>query len=227
TFDYPSHGETCGDGIDRYKINGVAALASHVALSTRPAKDRPLLLAGWSTGGLLAVRMLQAPQIGPLGRPVAGAFLLAPGVDVRLAVGDKQRVTLETLTSDPDPPHRGEITPKSPLSTPVFATDLILNSRISRRDPFPKNVPTFVVTGGEHSDVYVDTAGVKDWVKAREKEGARVYGLGCAGGRHELDNESAPIRDAVRASAASFATWVLGDTAGKPAVPESAACSPY
>jgi alpha-beta hydrolase superfamily lysophospholipase len=226
-FDYPSHGETCGQGIDRYKINGVAALAADVVKSTEPSTDRPLMLAGWSTGGLLAVRMLEAPEIAPLGRPVKGAFLLAPGVDVALVVGDKTIVTEDTLTSDPNPPHRGAISPKSPLETPIFAADLVLNARLSRRDPFPKDVPTVVVSGGEKEDVYVHTDGVKDWVKSRRDENARVYGVGCEGARHELDNERAPIRDDVRTSAARFASWVIGGAEGSAPTDAYSVCKTY
>jgi alpha-beta hydrolase superfamily lysophospholipase len=226
-FDYPSHGETCGRGIDRYKINGVAELAAEVVKRKSDGTKRPLLLAGWSTGGLIAVRMLEAPQIAPLDRPVKGAFLLAPGVDVRVVVGDKAMVTTETLTHDPNPPHRGEITPKSPLNTPIFASDLLLNAHLSGEDRFPTNVPTFVVTAGEDEDRYVDTNGVKDWIRARQGEGARVVGFGCDGARHELDNEISPIRDDVRNAAARFATWAVGDAAGSAPVGSGAACRSY
>jgi alpha-beta hydrolase superfamily lysophospholipase len=226
-FDYPSHGETCGRGLDRYRINGIAKLASFVEKHTRPANDaRPFLLAGWSTGGLVSVRMLQSSGIA-LERPVAGAFLLAPGVDVRFLVGDKQIVTQETLTHDPNPPHRGPISPKSPLQTPLFAADLTLNAGHARKDAYPTKVPTFVVTGGEEEDVYADTKGVVAWVEARQKEGARVYGLGCKDGRHELDNEAAPMGPDVQKSGVEFASWVVGGAAGEPPKSTSTVCTPY
>ena len=213
-FDYPSHGETCGRGIDRFKIEGLAKLASFVEEHTRPASARPLVVAGWSTGGLVAVRTLQVPSLA-LGRKVDGAFLLAPGLDVKVLVGDKQRVTLETLTHDPAPPHRGEISPSSPLQTPLFSSDLLLHARHARKDAYPKDVPTVVVTGGEREDVYANTAGVRDWVETRRAEGAAVQGLACDGGRHELDNELPPIRDEVRESAARFARWVADGGRGR------------
>ena len=224
-FDYPSHGETCGRGIDRYKINGVAELVAHVERATRPDAVRPLVLAGWSTGGLLTIRLLQTPSIAPLSRGVAGAFLLAPGVDVPLVVGDHQRVTLETLTRNPDPPHRGAISPRSPLHTPFFAADLVLNSRIAKRSPYPKDVPTFVVTGGDDDDVYVRSATVRSWVTAQRQGGARFQGLSCDGARHELDNEPAPVGDAVRESASLFASWVASGARG--ATPTPRGCESY
>lgn len=225
-FDYPSHGETCGRGLDRYRINGLAKLVSEVEAHTRPARERPLLVAGWSTGGLVAVRMLQSPEIGTFSRPVAGAMLITPGVDVRLFVGDKTRITRETLTSDPDPPHRGDISPSSPICTPLFSGDLVRNAAISRREAYP-SVPTVVLTGGIDADVYARTRGVVSWVDGRQAEGKPVFGLGCPEGKHELDNESAPMRDEVRAGAASFARWVLAG--GERRGPELArgVCAPY
>jgi pimeloyl-ACP methyl ester carboxylesterase len=225
-FDYPSHGETCGRGLDRYRIKGIAELASFVEEHTRQADDRPLVVAGWSTGGLVAVRMLQAPSFA-LGREIRGAFLLAPGVDVKVLVGDKQIVTQETLTSHPNPPHRGPISPRSPLQTPLFATDLIVNARHARAASFPRDVPTFVVTGGEKEDVYANTRGVVTWVRARQDEGARVFGLTCPGGRHELDNEAEPMGGDVRANGVAFASWVAGGGEGEPPVQSSAACATY
>lgn len=228
-FDYPSHGETCGRGIDYYRINGVAAFATYAAqvAAAVGGGDRPLLVAGWSTGGLIAVRMLQAPQIARIGRPIKGAFLLAPGIDVPLVVGDKGMVTEETLTSDPNPPHRGAIAPKTPLSAPVFAADLLLNARHARNDSFPKDIPTFVVTGGNEEDVYVESAAIEAWVAARRAEGASVEGLKCEGARHELDNERAPIRDDVRTSAAQFASWIVGGATGARPAGRYEACRSY
>lgn len=224
SFDYPSHGESCGRGLERYKIGGIARLASFVEKRTRPAEARPLVVAGWSTGGLVTVRMVQVPSLA-LERKIDGAFLLAPGVDVKLFVGDHQIVTEETLTHDPDPPHRGAISPKSPLQTPLFSADLMLNAKHARDEAFPRDVPTFVVTGGQDDDVYADTNGVVAWVEARQKEGARVFGSSCAGGRHELDNEAAPMRDDVRASGVSFATWVVSGARGEPPTTAAAVCA--
>lgn len=225
-FDYPSHGETCGRGLDRYRINGLAKLVSEVEAHTRPAEERPLLVAGWSTGGLVTVRMLQSPEIGTFSRPVAGALLITPGVDVRLLVGDKTRITQETLTSDPNPPHRGPISPSSPICTPLFSADLVRNAGTSRREAYP-SVPTVVLTGGIDADVYAKTRGVTSWVDSRQAEGKPVFGLGCPEGKHELDNESAPMRDEVRAGAASFVRWVLSGS--DPRGPElaSGVCAPY
>lgn len=225
-FDYPSHGETCGRGLDLYRIRGLAQLASFVEERTRPDHARPLVLAGWSTGGLVSVRLLQEPSLA-LGRPVSGAFLLAPGVDVKVLVGKMQFVTEETLTHHPDPPHRGPISPVSPLLTPLFSADLLVSAHRAREAAYPKDVPTFVVTGGQDDDVYANTAGVTSWVKARQREGGQLYGLSCGGGRHELDNEAEPMGDDVRTSGARFAAWAVSGT--RESLPDlsSDACESY
>lgn len=123
--------KTCGRGLDRYLIGGLARLAAFVEGRTRPQPTRPLVVAGWSTGGLVAVRPSQEP-FGGLSRPVNEVILVAPGLDVKLIVGDFLQTTEETLTHNPDPPHRGSITPDSPVKTPLFSADLLLNTRRAR-----------------------------------------------------------------------------------------------
>ncbi|MEZ4617015.1 MAG: alpha/beta fold hydrolase [Caldilineaceae bacterium] len=59
-FDLPSHGESNILPIDLYRVEDFAALAQLVEATTRDDPDRPLLLAGWSFGGLLAARIARA-----------------------------------------------------------------------------------------------------------------------------------------------------------------------
>jgi len=60
-IDLPSHGKTSGATLNWAESSG---LSQYVAKfiedpSIRPSSRRPLLLSGWSTGGLLALRMLR------------------------------------------------------------------------------------------------------------------------------------------------------------------------
>jgi alpha-beta hydrolase superfamily lysophospholipase len=218
-FDYPSHGESCGHGIDGYTFEDLASFALAVEKETREDARRPFLVSGWSTGGLLAVRMLQNRSFPALGRPIAGAVLFAPAVAGRMLVGEAGFVTVDTLTRNPSPPHRGEITPRSPLFTPLFASALVLSAKHAATSSYPTDVPTLLVLGGEDTDRYVDTARVEAWASRAHEAGARIYGRSCAGGYHELDNEPDGMGESVREASAAFATWAAEGTRGNAPMP--------
>lgn len=206
SFEYPSHGETCGKSLAFYMYPGLARLAAEVELSTREDAERPLLLAGWSMGGLLATRLLQGLE--PLSRPVRGAMLLTPGVAVHTFLS---RVENETLTRNPSPPHTGPIAPVRPAVWPV-ATNLLYHARVARSTRLPKNVPVLTVVGGDEEDVYAKSADIRAWVTDKRDEGALSLGLSCPGGYHEIDNEPEPMGPQVQRSLGQFATAVLEGT---------------
>jgi alpha-beta hydrolase superfamily lysophospholipase len=205
TFDYPSHGESCGFSIGTFGFTGLADLAADIAKDARRDNKKPLYLAGWSTGGLLAVRIAQGLERKRFPR-LDGLALFAPGVDVKLLSPAISGVSNETLTRNENPPHRGPIRPSSVTEVPVFATELTFNSGLSRdpKEVFPSGLPTLVFTGGQNEDLYANSEGVEKWVNARRATGATITGLKCAGGFHELDNEPEPMGNAVRSAAASF-----------------------
>lgn len=209
SFDYPSHGETKGPDIDKFNLKGgafpgLAKIAQEVEKKSREDANRPLILAGWSTGGLLGIRILQAPDLS-LERKVSAAVFFAPGVAVRPLVGKAGFVTLDTLTQNPNPPHRGPIEPPSPLAHPLFSADLLLNAKLSWKEAYPQSVPTLIVIGDEQKDFYVSPAKIKEWLE-RQRSGARnIVGLECQGAMHELDNEPDPVGREVRVAATSFA----------------------
>ena len=205
SFDYPSHGESCGRPLDRYGFEDLGRFADAVERHTREDATRPFVLSGWSTGGLVAVRTLQE---GWLGRAVKGVVLFAPAVAPRAIIGEAGFVTEGTLTRNPSPPHRGPITPKTPLATPLFAPKLLLNGALARHTHYP-TVPTLVVLGGDDTDRYVDIRGVDAWMRDVERDGGRIEGRRCAGGFHELDNEPAPMGPAVRSATSDFAGWIV------------------
>jgi len=90
-------------------------LTNEVEAFTRQDSKRPVILAGWSTGGLIATRMVQSESLQLENRRVVGMILFTPGVSVYPIVGDGGIITEETLTSNPNPPHRGPIKPSSPF----------------------------------------------------------------------------------------------------------------
>lgn len=215
-FDYPSHGETCGESLEKFTIDGLASLAAEV--EERMMKDEykkygslPLYVSGWSTGGFLATRLVENQLAGAdprLVHPVKGSVLFAPGVAVRPVLS---AVTEESLTHDPRPPHLGAPSPERPAMYPLFAGSMALAGGKVRAAAYP-DVPTIVFTGGDKEDTYANTPLIEEWVKDHPK----MVGVSCAGGRHELDNEAMPMGGQVRTMAADF----LADTAaGKPFVP--------
>jgi alpha-beta hydrolase superfamily lysophospholipase len=196
-FDYPSHGETCGPSLDRYSFTELAKLAGQVEREN--AKRGPLYLAGWSTGGLLAVRIAQGLDA-DFSRPIAKMALFAPGVDVRFVTS----VSESTLTRNPNPPHVAGPSPTSPLKRPVFASALKLNSELAKVHTLPAGLPVLTFVGGEDADVYADTKGVSKWARTQASRGAESRLVECAGGMHELDNEKEPMGGDVREATAAF-----------------------
>ncbi|HSO40026.1 MAG TPA: hypothetical protein VLT33_46180, partial [Labilithrix sp.] len=156
---------------------------------------------GWSTGGLIATRLAQGYR--EVSRPIAGAMLFAPGIDVHVVLGE---VTLDSLTSLAAPPHTGPIAPSRPSLFALFSAGLLLQAHEARSEPFPAAVPTVLFTGGERSDTYADTAGLQAWVgEQRERADAATIALvSCEGGKHELDNEAEPMGRQVRSMAGEF-----------------------
>jgi pimeloyl-ACP methyl ester carboxylesterase len=212
SFDFPDHGETTGADLDKFAgttgpIKGLAELASEIEKRTHQDGRRPLILAGWSTGGLVAVRMLQGitPQAFE-GRTISGTVLFAPGVTVRILVGEGGTVTTQTLTNNPSPPHRGPIKPLRPAMSPVFAADLLINGANSWKAALPAGIPALVVLADDNDDRYVVPQKLREWVTMeRSKFGAKISAFQCAHAKHELDNEPEPVGSYVRQAAWDFA----------------------
>jgi alpha-beta hydrolase superfamily lysophospholipase len=207
SFEYPSHGETCGRNLVHYLYPSLARFALQIEEETREDSSRPLLLAGWSMGGLLAARMMQGLE-GPFSRPIAGAMLLTPGVAVHAFLGT---VKNETLTRNPKPPHTGPIRPTRPAIFPI-AANILYHGDQAHRTSMPVGIPVLTVVGGDEEDVYAKSQGVRSWVQGRRAEGVTMLGLSCPGGYHEIDNEPAPMGPSVRRELGRFAEAVLDKT---------------
>lgn len=103
-FDLPSHGKSYGgvsDDLDWFSFTDLADVAVVIERETLEDSSRPLILSGWSTGGLLALRMAQSEKRSILSRYPSGLLLFAPAVSVPACVGDAFcQITNETLTHD-------------------------------------------------------------------------------------------------------------------------------
>lgn len=210
SFDFPSHGQTEAGPLDLYGIGDLGRLALKVEAATRENRDRPLFLAGWSTGGLVAVRMVQTFLYHRSPRKPSGLVLFAPGISVYKFVGGDGIIRERTLTNSSHPPHHGEIKPVSPFLTPLFATKLIFNTVLARAESLPNDLPVLTFVGDSKQDLYAKSPNLINWVNdQRKNKDAQIYGFSCPGSKHEMDNEPFGIGAFVRENSAAFFIKVL------------------
>jgi alpha-beta hydrolase superfamily lysophospholipase len=201
SFDYPSHGESNCGGLDSQDFASLSKMAEEIIAPLTEDSFRPLYLTGWSTGGLLAMRIAQLNYFS--NRTIAGLLLLAPGLATYMAPGDWGTVTLDTLLSNPNPPHRGPIKPTSPFSFIKFGLILIGNGIAARNERLPK-VPILIFLGGSKSDVYADTSTIRRWIWFEQRFHSNLFAIQCDHAKHELDNETEPIGGEVRSNFLNF-----------------------
>ena len=201
SFDYPSHGETQCWNLNFHDFSTLLTLTEFILHKPKFKSDRPLVLIGWSTGGLMAYRMVQRGYLPS--RQITGLVLLAPGIYVRKVPGEQGYVTLESLLSNPTPPHMGPIKPKSPLHYPLFGSTIVLNSVLARAQKVPK-LPTLMILGDTELDEYVETKKIIKWYKKIKTKNEHFEAFQCPGSKHELDNEIEPIGKSVRQKIVNF-----------------------
>jgi pimeloyl-ACP methyl ester carboxylesterase len=211
-FDLPSHGESNVLPIDLYSFHDFFALVRLVDAATLEDPQRPLLIAAWSFGGLVAARLAQQPeQLAALSRPLSGLILLAPAVTPYPFPGGDGIARLRTLTHNPHPPVAGPPSPPAPLENPVFAARLLAEAWLARHTPLPQRLPVFVVAVGASEDWYVNAAGLLAWAEQQQRGGADIHTFQCPNARHALDHEPYPIGPTVRLLAVDFVRTALGD----------------
>lgn len=161
SFDYPSQGKTTGTSLNLFTFKMLAQLAMEIELATREDRARPFLISGCSTGGLLAMRMLQSDRFAQFRRPVSGAIFFAPGISLSAPVG--------------------------PISSSTFAFDglIKLNSYLAQHERYPK-VRTLVFAG-EEGDVFANSKNLSAWVAAQNAQnGASIEMAQDSGARQEM-----------------------------------------
>ncbi|HEY8271141.1 MAG TPA: alpha/beta hydrolase [Pseudobdellovibrionaceae bacterium] len=219
-FDLPSHGENSGtyNDLNNFSFEELAALAVKVEGETKPDTARPLILSGWSTGGLVVVRMIQEKWMADLSRPVSGVILFAPGISVRKfpwTFGNRLgMVTEKTLTHDPHPPHVAPVRPDTPFWSHLafqFSPRLVAESILSQHRSYPTDIPTLIFTGGDAEDMYAKEWVVRSWIQEQNRvrqssQSSPIVNVACSGARHELDNETESFGGLeVQNSSAAFA----------------------
>lgn len=196
SFDYPTHGETHCSHIDYEGFTSLSFMAQEIEEKTREDIHRPLFLSGWSTGGLLALRMSQQNFLAE--RFVKGIVLITPGVSVYNFVGGDGIIREKTLSQNPQPPHMAPPKPMGPFFTPIFASTIKLNAAIGRRSRLPFYTPMLVLVAGEKLDKYVKTPALKKWIQDSRIAKDNLFAFQCENSMHEMDNEINPIGPTVR-----------------------------
>lgn len=162
-FDLPSHGENSGthNHINQFPFSRLAAVTRIVESTTRQTASRPLILSGFSTGGLLATRIVQS--FGGIGdRSIFGLILFSPGIYPQTLIGENGIITVRTLTSNPNPPYQCPPKPDSPYKFPQFNEFIGWESREAVKHPMP-NIRTLVFTAGR--DMYIKSVEPRKWVR--------------------------------------------------------------
>lgn len=196
SFDYPTHGDSRCGHIDWESFHSLSILAQEIEEKTRQDVQRPLFISGWSTGGILALSMIQHNFFAE--RFIKGLVLITPGVSVYNFVGGDGIIREKTLSQNPNPPHKGPISPLSPFFAPLFATNIKFNSRAVRSSHLPTYIPMLVLAAGDKLDKYVRTKVLKEWITKSKNQKKNLYAFQCENSMHEMDNEIEPIGSTVR-----------------------------
>ena len=207
SFDYPNHGRTLTpltDDLNFYTMKKLSNVATNTLKKYRLDNSKKLVIAGWSTGGILAIRAIQQYFPKEIISQVTHAILFAPGVSVKLCPGNKFcNITNFTLSDDTSLSNRS-ISPKSPLLRPAFGINLIVEGRKSF-SKYPKNIKTLVFSASKN-DHYVKTEKIHQWVKYQKGHGNKnIELISCPKSKHELDNNlDSSGSEEVRKSSAYF-----------------------
>ncbi|WP_164848398.1 alpha/beta hydrolase [Halobacteriovorax sp. HLS] len=190
SFDYPDHGRTFTSKVDDlnfYTLKRLSNIAEKVLNEHRSNRDKKLVIAGWSTGGILAIRAIQDYFSKNLIKEIDSLILYAPGVGVKICPGNKYcTITNETLTDDEQFFNR-TISPKEPLLKPAFGMNLILEGRKSFKK-IPAHIEALVFSAS-FDDKYVKTHKIHKWVNYQRDSGHKKIKLThCPKSKHELDN---------------------------------------
>ncbi|RDH44411.1 alpha/beta hydrolase [Zooshikella ganghwensis] len=205
SFDWPSHGLSRTMPIDTFTFDELAAIAILVEKQTAAEKERPLILAGWSFGGLVATRISQQANLHRIfSRPLTALLLITPGIAVHPFSGGDGVARLSTLTNNPNPPVAGPPSPALPIQNPLFAIRLLAAAWQAQQQALPQKLPTFIALAGDQTDWYVNTPKLKHWIKRFPKQHTQVDIWQCPEAKHALDHEPYPVGPYIRNQIIAF-----------------------
>lgn len=214
SFDLPSHGESNILPIDLYTFADFAGLVQLVEQATLEDTDRPLILAAWSFGGLIATRLAQEPTLlGDLQRTPQALLLLTPAVAPYPFAGGDGISRVETLTNNTELVVAGPPSPAAPAQNPIFAGRLLWEAWQAHNATLPTDLPVLVMAAGSESDWYVNADGVIAWATAQRDQGVDLQLAQCPEAKHFIENEPYPIGPTVRSLTVTFFQQALGEAA--------------
>ncbi|WP_413289031.1 alpha/beta hydrolase [Bdellovibrio sp. HCB337] len=185
------------------------------SVNGRDCSQSKKLVMGWSTGGLPAY-MLAHEQWAD------AVVLFAPGIHVRAFVGEsaaepkklltfQQVITERTLTRNKfegmTNPHVDPIKPLSPAHIPMFATNLLMSSKISQNWKISPKVPGLTFITGEN-DFYVNAPAVE---KTLQQNAPHFKLERYPESYHELTNEMPEVSQEVYQKTVLFLNEVLAN----------------
>lgn len=221
-FDYPDHGGSIrltGQTINTVKFSTVMDAAMEMYQALIPESDKPLFLSGWSTGGLIAARLIQSPRLrSKLSKLPAGVVLLSPAISAKPCIGasatHEQFTCLipnhETLTHDESLWKRGAIEPSNAIEAAGFIAQLFVDGpkMFNLTQGWPNEVPVFIATADD--DRYVFSDMTEKWRSLQERFwGMQAVHMECEGSFHEVDNDTDYGAEAVRMASAVFLRQAL------------------
>ena len=163
---------------------------------------------GWSTGGLASYKLAKEKK-------VDAVVLIAPGINPKTLVGEaatdpllmasnKALITERTLTRNKfdgfKNPHIDPINPESPTHVPLFASNLLLTSKLAQRWNIPSEVSGLVFLSGDE-DTYVDRNAT---IKTLARRAPHFSVISYEGALHELDNEIDSVASDLHQRVVSF-----------------------
>lgn len=228
---YPGHGHTKGPGLNRTTFGGLSELANLIERKTRQDEVRPMILSGWSMGGLLAYRMAQDPALALKDRPLGGLMLYSPTIYPRYFIGSFRSglLTTRSISNNPNPPNGGKMgIPLPAFQIPVFLTNLLYHANQAQNTDWDavgtgefnyplSRTPILVFLGAEkgpNRDRSVDSRKVRKHFEFLDEmrdhassvdNMRRTVEIVTYDAPHALDWEHGKVADNLRAISARFA----------------------
>lgn len=217
TFDYFGQGGTAGS-MNEMTVERIADMGGFVYRKfARDQDTAPIILIGWSTGGLAAYR---AAKYGFNNKWPDAVVLMAPGIVIPWMIGDRfqlglipkfSQITLETLTKRPRgffdntcDPHLDPIKPTSPLQALTFSKNLLSDARASKKWKINRIVKGLALFPGA-KDTYVKGYQSKYVV---EMNAPHFEVIQHDESFHEMDNETNPKPEVIQQNILRFLAGV-------------------